>query len=89
MFAFTDYTRLENFAILVGSNSDWRLNQHCYSQLPPVPQAQTVEYPCEKTRFGHLVSINKTAKGPWYNHMLSLDEVEVFGYKSGRVRLVE
>ena len=82
---FSVHRRLANFIILVGANSDWRLNQHCYSQLPPVPQGATVEYHCEKLSFGHIVSINKTssddvAKTYW---ILMLHEVQVHGYKSG------
>ena len=87
----TDHKRLANFTVLVGEISDWRLNHHCYSQLPPVPQGATVEYPCEKLRLGHLVSINKTASdedGTIYR-MLMLHEVQVFGYKSGIFRSID
>ena len=80
----TDYRRLANFTVLVGENSNWRLNDHCYSQLPPVPKGATVEYPCEKLRLGHLVSINKTASADdGLFRMLMIHEVQVFGYISG------
>ena len=39
-----------------------------------------------RTGLGHLISINKTATVGWpfYVNMLSLNEVQVFGYKAGR-----
>ena len=83
----SDYKRLANFTVLVGGNADWRYNKHCYSQLPPVPEGATVEYPCETMRLGHLVSINKTASAELGSsfRMLLLHEVQVFGYKSGKM----
>ena len=84
-----DFKRLANFTVLVGGNSDWHHNYHCFSRLPPVPKGATVEYPCENLRFGHLVTINKTASvgGSKTYWMLMLHEVEVFGYKSGMITL--
>ena len=76
-----DYLRLANFAVLVGSHSDWRHNEHCYSQEEPVPEGATVEYPCERMLLGNLVSINKTALDDYLT--LQIHEVQVFGYKSG------
>ena len=87
----TDYKRLANFTVLVGEMSDWPLNHHCYSQLSPVPMGATVEYPCEKLRLGHLVSINKTASAAEdvSFRMLMLHEVQVYGYTSGMLRTID
>ena len=76
----------ENLASVVIVNANWRLNQYCYSQVRPVPRAAAVRYQCEKPRLGHLVSINKTyfrQSSPC--RMLMLQEVHVFGFKTGRV----
>ena len=82
----SDYLRLSNFLVLMGTNDDWRENDFCYYQLPPVPQGATVEYHCERLVLGHLVSINKTRIPEWPKQfrMLMLHEVQVFGYRAGK-----
>ena len=79
VFAISHYLRLENFTIIVGGNSDWRLNQCCYSQLDDAgPEGAIVEFSCNKLILGRLISINKTASvgRPVDFCMLMLHEVQ-------------
>ena len=68
---------------MVGHDLDWRNNQHCYSQLPPVPMGATVLYPCDQPLQGHVVSVNKTSSGEASMRYLVIHEVQVFGFESG------
>ena len=68
---------------MVGHDLDWRSNQHCYSQLPPVPMGATVLYPCDQPLQGHVVSVNKTWSKEPAMGFLVIYEVQVFGFEAG------
>ena len=75
--------RLSNFTIMVGHDFDWQNNQHCYSQLPPVPMGATVLYPCDRPLQGHVVSVNKTSATEANLRFLVIFEVGVYGFENG------
>ena len=68
---------------MVGAYLDWRTNQHCHTQLSPVPKGSTVDYRCDQMLKGHVVSINKTSPPGAYMDFLDIRELEVFGFEPG------
>ena len=69
---------------MVGAHLDWRANQRCHTQLPPVPRDATVDYPCDQILQGQVVSINKTSSDAADMKFLVIRELKVFGYEPGK-----
>ena len=84
LISFSQDTRLSNFTIMAGAHLDWKANQRCHTQLPPVPRDATVVYPCDQILQGQVVSINKTSSPGRYMNYLVIRELKVFGYESGK-----
>ena len=69
---------------MAGAHADWRANQHCHTQLTPVPRNATVDYPCDQMLQGQVVSINQTSSPGAYMDFLVIRELKVFGYEPGK-----
>ena len=69
---------------MVGAHSDWRANQRCHNQLPPLPRGATVDYPCDQMLQGQVVSINKASSEGANIKFLVIRELKVFGYEPGK-----
>ena len=63
---------------------DWRANQRCHTQLPPVPRDATVDYPVDQLLQGQVVSINKTSSDGADMKILVILELKEFGYDPGK-----
>ena len=69
---------------MVGAYLDCRTNQHCHTQLTPVPKGSTVDYLCDQMAHGQVVSINKTSPPGAYMDFSDIRELEVFGFEPGK-----